>query len=545
MVAMNILILNPPHPSIGSRIPVEHLPPLGLLAIGGPLVDAGHHVELLDAEFGPMTTDEIVAETRRRGPQAVLVGHSGSTSAHPAVVEITRAIRAACPHTWIIYGGVFPSYHGREILLAEPQIDVIVRGEGEQTTLQLARALETGAPLRTVPGIVFRNPFHAVAGRKDSGPSNAPGVICATPPAPLIRDLDAYRIGWELIDLARYNYWGNRRAVVVQFSRGCPHRCNYCGQRGFWTRWRHRDPVAFARELAWLHREHGVEVINFADENPTASRDAWKAFLEALIAQRVPLILVGSTRADDIVRDADILHLYKKAGVARFLLGLESTDEETLRRIRKDSQQATDREAIRLLRRHGILSMAAFVAGFDEETDRDYWRALRQMIAYDPDQIQALYATPHRWTPYFRREADRRVIQTDVSRWDYKHQVLATRKLPPWRIVAWMKFIEAVMQLRPKSLGRVLAHPDPELRKAMRWYYRIGRQVWPYELWHFVFRDGRVRNGPTLRRFLGQPQDAEEEVLDASPIRDIERARQTVARRRDRANNETLAVSQT
>jgi anaerobic magnesium-protoporphyrin IX monomethyl ester cyclase len=333
--------------------------------------------------------------------------------------------------------------------------------------------------------------------------------------------------------------------VVVQFSRGCPHRCNYCGQRGFWTRWRHRDPVAFARELAWLHREHGVEVINFADENPTASRDAWKAFLEALIAQRVPLILVGSTRADDIVRDADILHLYKKAGVARFLLGLESTDEETLRRIRKDSQQATDREAIRLLRRHGILSMAAFVAGFDEETDRDYWRALRQMIAYDPDQIQALYATPHRWTPYFRREADRRVIQTDVSRWDYKHQVLATRKLPPWRIVAWMKFIEAVMQLRPKSLGRVLAHPDPELRKAMRWYYRIGRQVWPYELWHFVFRDGRVRNGPTLRRFLGQPQDAEEEVLDASPIRDIERARQTVARRRDRANNETLAVSQT
>lgn len=56
----------------------------------------------------------------------------------------------------------------------------------------------------------------------------------------LIADLDAYRVGWELIDRARYSYWGGLRAVVVQFSRGCPHLCNYCGQRGFWTRWRHR-----------------------------------------------------------------------------------------------------------------------------------------------------------------------------------------------------------------------------------------------------------------------------------------------------------------
>src|SRR5437588_4018566 len=93
---------------------------------------------------------------------------------------------------------------------------------------------------------------------------------------------------------------------------------------------RHRDPVRFARELARLHREHGVRVINFADENPTVSKKAWRAFLDALIAEDVPLILVGSTRADDIVRDADILHLYKRAGWQRFLLGLENTDDKTL-----------------------------------------------------------------------------------------------------------------------------------------------------------------------------------------------------------------------
>jgi anaerobic magnesium-protoporphyrin IX monomethyl ester cyclase len=144
----------------------------------------------------------------------------------------------------------------------------------------------------------------------------------------------------------------------VQFSRGCPHLCSYCGQRGFWTRWRHRDPVKFAAELARLYREHGVRVINFADENPTVSKKAWTLFLEALIAENVPLILVGSTRAGDIVRDADILHLYKRAGWERFLLGLENTDQSTLSLIQKGADVATDREAIRLMRRHGILSMA-------------------------------------------------------------------------------------------------------------------------------------------------------------------------------------------
>ena len=155
--------------------------------------------------------------------------------------------------------------------------------------------------------------------------------------------------------------------MVVQFSRGCPHLCNYCGQRGFWTRWRHRDPVKFAEEIAWLHREHGVELINLADENPTVSKKAWRAFLDALIAENVPVLIVGSTRADDIVRDADILHLYRKAGVIRWLLGMENTDEQTLQLIRKGGSTSSDREAIRLLRQHGILSMATWVAGFEDE----------------------------------------------------------------------------------------------------------------------------------------------------------------------------------
>ena len=150
---MGILLINVPHPSIGSRIPDDHLPPLGLLAIGGPLLDDGHDVHLIDGEFGPMPTRAIVAQAVRCAPDAVLFGHSGSTSGHPVIAEVARAISDAMPGVAIVYGGVFPTYHWREILADEPYVTAIVRGEGEETARRLMRALADGTDLAAVAGI--------------------------------------------------------------------------------------------------------------------------------------------------------------------------------------------------------------------------------------------------------------------------------------------------------------------------------------------------------------------------------------------------------
>ena len=499
---MRILIINPPHPAIGSRIPDDHLPPLGLLSIGGPLIDDGHDVSLLDAEFGPMRLKDILLHIRDVAPDLLLIGHSGSTTAHPVSRKIASGAKLALPRLQIIYGGVFPTYHWRDVLQECPEFDYIVRGEGEETCRQLVKALEEGGELSSVQGIAFR-----LAGR-----------VISTSSQTVIGDLDEYRIGWELIRFEDYSYWGRKRAVVVQFSRGCPHPCNYCGQRGFWTKWRHRNPERFAAEIARLHREHGVEVFNFADENPTSSKTMWKRFLIALIAENVDVTLVGSTRADDIVRDKDHLHLYKRAGVERFLMGMENTDEVVLKKIRKGGSTTTDREAIRLMREHGMLSMATWVAGFEEETDADYWRVLRQLISYDPDQIQSLFVTPHRWTPFYDEATERTVIQTDQTKWDYKHQVLATKSVPPWRVFLWTKLIEVVLQTRPKALFRLWFEKDPKIRHARNWYYQMGRRVWFHEVLGFFFRDHHLKNGPSVEEFWGASLSEEEEAL-ARPVR--------------------------
>ena len=173
-------------------------------------------------------------------------------------------------------------------------------------------------------------------------------------------------------------------------------------------------------------------------------------------------------------------------------MGMEHTDEAVLAKIRKGGSTSKDREAIRLMRQHGMLSMATWVVGFEEERDRDYWRVLKLLLTYDPDQIQSLYVTPHRWTPLFPAIRHRWVIQRDQSKWDYKHQVLATRHVPPWRVFLWVKFIEFVVQSRPRALWRLMTMKDPKLKHAHKWYYQMGKRVWFHEVFGFLFRDRRV-----------------------------------------------------
>lgn len=454
-------------------MPREHLPPLGLLSIAGPLIDAGHEVQLLDAEFGPMKYVDIMHEAIKRDPDLLLMGHSGSTSAQPIINEITHLIKSKKPSLKIIVGGVFPTYHWHEILEENNQIDYIVCGEGEKVCLNLVNALNNQTSLELVKGIAFR----------------LNGVILKTPPEENIQNLDEYRIAWELMGDYHYTYWGQRKAVVIQFSRGCPYPCSYCGQSLFWKKWRHRDPQLLADEIEMLHKTYGIKVINFADENPSTHKQPWKEFLEALIKKNLNLILVGSIRADNIVRDADILHLYKQAGFERFLLGIENYDETILEKIKKAGTVSKDKEAIQLLRKHNILSMATYVVGFGEEKTKDFYNSLKQLLTYDPDQVQLLYVTPHRWTPYYEEIKHKKIIQLDQRKWDYKHQVMSTQYLKPWIVILYVKLIEIMMQTRPSALKRLLFHHDPRLRDAMRWYTRIGRRVWFHELFQFFFRE--------------------------------------------------------
>ncbi|MEH3147660.1 MAG: radical SAM protein [Methylobacterium frigidaeris] len=481
--------MNPPYVSLTSR-GVGHQIPYGLLCVGGPLIDAGHEVRLLDAERHHLNPAEIGSRVAGFRPDLVMTGHAGSTPAHPACLAALRAAKRACPAVVTVYGGVYPSYHAADVLAESEAVDIVVRGEGEAVALDLVtRLADEGSPAG-VRGITYR----------EEG-----GGVRETPPAPVIARLDGWRVAWELIeDWDLYQCFGLGRAAIVQFSRGCPHRCSYCGQYQFWTKWRHRDPRAVAAEIAWLHRTHGIRFVDLADENPTSSKRLWRDFLDAMAAEAVPVRLFATIRATDIVRDADLLPLMKRAGMICVLMGIETTDPETLAAIRKGSTTRDDQQAVALLRRNGILSMLGHIVGFEEERLADYLRALRQVSRYDPDLLNAMYVTPHRWSDWTAANGARTVIQTDRAKWDYRNQLLASRHLSARAIFWLVKLMELAVHARPAALLRVLRHPDPELRAHLRWCFRYSFRVWRAEIAEFLRHPPNERSTLTLAGWFGR-----------------------------------------
>lgn len=490
---MRVLLVNPPYQTITSNVGVGHQIPLGLLMVGGPLLDAGHEVSLLDAERRRLSLEAVVEEIRRRRPDVVMTGHAGSTPAHPVTVRMLRAIKRSCPEVVTVYGGVYPTYHAERILAGEPAIDLVVRGEGEATALELIQTLASaegeaiGPGLRGVAGLAYRE---------------GDEVILTESRAP-IADLDGWRVGWELIERwDDYRCFGLGRAAILQFSRGCPHRCTYCGQHGFWVKWRHRDPITLVDEVEWLYRTHGVRFITLADENPTTLKAQWRAFLEELAARTLPVQLFATIRATDIVRDRDILPLYRQAGMLYVLMGIESTNEEILREVRKGSTTREDYLACRLLKENGIFSIIGHIVGLGDETWASFRTARRQLALYDGDYLNAMYVTPHAWTAFGEDVRERRVVQPDQEKWDYRHQVLAQETMSPWQLFFAVKWLELAFHLRPGKLWAILRRGDRFQRLQWLWVSWNITLVWLAEILEFVTKTPFARTPITVADFL-------------------------------------------
>jgi anaerobic magnesium-protoporphyrin IX monomethyl ester cyclase len=464
---VKILLINPPYVTLSARFGVGHQIPLGLLMVGGALLDAGHEVKLLDAERQHLSIKEVVRRVKDFSPDIVLTGHAGSTPAHPTCARMLSAIKASLPNVVTVYGGVYPTFNSLEILRRERGIDVIVRGEGEATSVELVQAIESGDSLQGLKGIAYR------AGNQPAlNPQRRP-----------IKNLDRYRIGWELIsNWNDYQCFGLGRAAVSQFSRGCPHHCTFCGQKDFWVNWRYRDPVKVADEIEWLYRTHNVRFVSLADENPTSVKSKWQRLLQEIIDRRIQVHFFVSIRTSDIVRDADILHLYKQAGIQYVLLGIESVEPVVLEEIKKDSTPRQDLEACRLLKRHGIFSIVAHVVGLRDETWQTFKTAIEQLIYYDGDFVNVTYVTPHNWTQYGEQVKGQPLVHGDLSKWDYRHQVLAQKHLSPWKVFLAVKWLEFRVHARARRLRAIWKMPDPFLRKQLIWCQIHTTMVWICEL---------------------------------------------------------------
>jgi anaerobic magnesium-protoporphyrin IX monomethyl ester cyclase len=259
----------------------------------------------------------------------------------------------------------------------------------------------------------------------------------------------------------------------------------------FWKRWRHRDVGRFVDELEWLRRAKNVRFFWLADENPTTDPAVWRQVLEEIIRRKLDIGFSASMRAQDIVRDADLLPLYKQAGFLYILMGIEAVTDAGLDKIRKGQSVDDGYRAVQLLRRHHIMSVVDYIFGIEDETPRTLWRGLRGLLRYNGDFVNALYMTPHAWTPFGRAVRDAPMVEPDLARWDYRHQILGVKRLTPTQLFLGVKGIELIYHLHPRRLWRALTVADPRLRHQLRHTFAHTAGVFWYEIYeHLADRAG-------------------------------------------------------
>lgn len=467
-----VVLVNPARHFIANQNGLGYLIPLGMVCLGGPLVDAGFTVKLIDHDAYGWSFKKLIQEIHNFQADYVLLGHSGSTASHKTAIKTIQEIRKAIPKIRVIYGGVYPSYAHQSIMSECSEIDVVVRGEGEQTIVELIGALEDHKDLNKVEGITWRNGSQIIVNR---------------PRAP-IQDLDEYRPGWELVDWPLYKMFGFDRAAGLQFSRGCPLTCSYCGQWMFWKKWRHRSPENLVEQLKILSKEYGVKLVWFADENFAADQALVKTILEMIVDAELDLSLNLNMTAADVVRDKELIPLYKAAGVDYIVMGVESLKDDVISNIRKNNPFSISKEAVRILRDNNIISLTNLIYGLEEESWNTLWEKFYGLLILDSDILNAMYLTPHFWTAQGKTVKPSDIIQSDLDKWSYRNQVIATPHLMPIELFTGVKLTEILYHLRPKALKRLVFGRDKRYLKIMRSSILVGMRVILAEIFEFIFQ---------------------------------------------------------
>ncbi len=339
---MRVLFIVPPYP-------IEEYPALatGSVYLAAVLKTQGHQVQVLDLLVSEPREDKVEQALASFSPE--LVGITSVTMTFPMACRIASWVRGARPDAIIALGGPHVSFVPERSLRECPQADLVVRGEGENTLLELLESLEKGSDLRMVRGITFREKSEVVS----------------TPPRPLVEDLDELpQPAWDLLPLARYRVLQGK--VGVLSSRGCPYGCVFCvGQRMVGRKGRFRSPDKVVDEMEWLALR-GFGSIGIDDDLFTLKKSHALEVCREILSRKLPINWHAFARVDTV--NPEILNVMSEAGCTDLLYGVESGSQEVLDKIGKGITLDQVRDAVKMGQEAGIRIFASFVLGLPGET---------------------------------------------------------------------------------------------------------------------------------------------------------------------------------
>ncbi|MBI2360868.1 MAG: radical SAM protein [Deltaproteobacteria bacterium] len=428
-------------------------------------------VDVLDCRALDLDDNGMMEEVDKRKPDVVFFGTlipaAGGAAPLNRFHAAMQRIKERWPETITLAGGILYTAIPRELMRDNPQIDfalVSVFGDCEHTLWELLEELKKPSPtFQTVKGICYRDGDEVVL----------------TPRRTLIADLDELPMpAYDLFPMDRYCGY----SVIPHYnealtSRGCEGACHFCYEwwlvdprnpRDF-TYHRTRGGKKVAGEMELLNKRYGVKLLTFADDDFNSDRQKMVDLVEELEKKRLDLSWFILGRAQNFIRDADLIPRLRKVGMFQVLVGIDGGTDEEIAEARKGPMKVGVKELkdlVQHLRQNDISTIATYLNGFWEDDEAKIRQRFRAVDEIDPDLVVIQLLTPIPGSPIHKRAIKENVIEvTDLSRWDIEHSVMPTKYLSRKQVGELTAWAFQSFYSKPGRIERILnGYSSPYVR---------------------------------------------------------------------------------
>lgn len=379
-------------------------PNVAIAALAGYLLEAGHEVGVIDLFFSSEEEQRHFFQQ-----QWGLVGITATSFAFSVALHTAKAIKAISPGPPPIVLGGAHACVARQEVLAEPEIDFAIYGEGEVPLRSLAELIEreehpTEKHFREIDGLIFCQGEDAVV----------------NPPTSRIINLDSSPLPpYNLFPMDRYS------THTLSTSRGCPYGCAFCASATiFGNKWVPKSPQRILEEIEYAISRWGKKPISVVDDSFNLNIERVKAICRLLIDKEIDIRweMCGGMRADKI--DLEMLLLMKRSGCNGIGIGVESANPQILKNIGKGETIEQIRECIHLVKKAGMPIHASFMIGNPGDTLETVKESIEFARSEHLDNFCAFIAVPYPNTELWRYiEENGRFLRTDyINYHDYSEE---------------------------------------------------------------------------------------------------------------------------
>ncbi len=452
-----MVLVNPPYPPECHQHPPYI--PLGLAYLGAVVMKSGFEVSVIDAQMAMLSSKQVGEKIAEIEPD--LVGVTSTTLTYKPALRVAKMTKEAYPDCKIAIGGCHVTFWDQNVFRDSPDVDIIVRREGERTVQEFLKKLENHESMDGVLGITY----------KDDN-----GEVHQNPDRPYIENIDELPYpAFDLFPLEKYKVYG-RIEFPIHMSRGCAFSCNYCSTvRMHGRKFRVREPKKVVDEIEFLINKYGAKYVGFIDDAFTLDLSKTKEFIEEMKNRHIKVDWDCQSRVDGVTKD--LLSDMRKVGCNSAWFGVESGCERILEAMGKRATLDQARNTFKLAEETGVLRVANIIIGFPGETRETIEETVDFVCDIEPDGIGFYIATPYPGTPLWDLVNKMGWLKvTDWNKYDTAHPVFETPELKMDQLMKLKEEAYRRFYLRPQRVVRMLLKHNyfcySEAKTSFAWFLR-------------------------------------------------------------------------